>query len=162
MMNWKEPTAEMTAAFWMARRVPLRKFGLNQIQFAEWVLSAKESLWYLQATQWAEQAPTAVGTDSKEAFKRACALVVKIVDLGYDAERGQWWPLRALFETEDEWAIATLRLMDLGIMMQRLPDVAEYPDNITREEKILGTVVPGFTIVSAGFQVFVSLMRGPQ
>lgn len=160
-MNWREPTREMLAALALAKQCA-NKGGLSEIQLAEWIMTAKESLWYFQAMRWKDQAPTEVAADSRRMFREGCLLVTRIVDLGYDAERGQWWPIRKLFESEDEWGGAMLVLMDLGMMMKRLPDVASYPEGTHREEVILGTVQRGFPVVSAGFQVFVSMMCGPR
>jgi len=162
-MNWGTPTEEMLAALTLARRCGRKhRGGLNEIQLAELIMGAKESLWYLQAQGWAKMAPTAVAESSRPMFQTGCATVVRIVDSGYDPEIKQWWNVRKLYSTEDQWVIAMMVLMDLGAMTQRLPNVAEWPEGTTREEVVLGTVQRGFTVVSGGFQIFVDLMCGPQ
>jgi hypothetical protein len=160
-VNWAEPTEEMMAALGLARRCSNRA-GLTETQLAEWIITARESLWYFQARRWAEDPPSAVHETARPMFQMGCKLLLKIVDLGYDPERKQWWPVQKLFDGEDERGGAMLVLMDFGTMTKRLPDVAEWPEGTYDHEVILGTVQRGFTTTSAGFQVFVSMMCGPQ
>jgi hypothetical protein len=147
-MDWAHPTEEMLAALLLGRQCGRQhRGGLSETQLAEWIMTAKDSLWYFQARRWAEQAPSAVAADSKAIFQAGCKLLLRIVDSGYDPEMKTWWNLRTLFDGQDAWAAAMLVLMDLGVMTKRLPNVHEHG---------------GFTTTSAGFGVFAGIVCGPQ
>lgn len=151
VIDWKSPTTEMLAAVALARQCSARG-GLNEVGIAEMIIGAKESLWYLQASEWAESAPSGVEGRSAEFFKVGCQTIVKIVDLGYDAASNRWWNLKRLYPDETDWHAAQIVLMDTGAMLGRLPNVA-LPS---------GGDVPAFTIVSGGFSVFLSIVLGPR
>lgn len=125
--DWLHPSPEMAAALALARRCTDRG-GLGLADVAEWVMAAGSSLWYFQAAAWAEGPPPDLGQPEAAAFAGGCAVAVRIVDLGYDAAEGRWWPVRSLYPTEDTWAGATLALMDFGWLLGRVqapPGVAD-------------------------------------
>lgn len=159
--SWVRPTPEMRAALRLARQCAARH-GLTEIQTAEWVMEAHASLWYLQASTWAEQPPAAVVDTARPVFQQGCRAIVQIVDLGYDGATDQWWPLRTLWPGEAEWGEVQLVLMDTGLMLKRLPDVALWPAGTYEEEVLLGTAQRAFTAVSAGFGIFLSIVCGPR
>jgi hypothetical protein len=151
-MNWRDPSPEMLAALRLMRRAPF-KGGMSAVQAAEWVMMAKESLWYLQAARWIESPPLGVDERSRPFFRAGCALLVEIVDLGYDADLDEWWPVRKLWPTDNDFMAPLLTLMDLGVMVKRLPNVGM---------RVRGYDGPVFPVVSSGFLVFVGLICGPR
>lgn len=158
---WGQPSAEMLAALRLARHCAARH-GLSEIQTAEWIMDAHASLWYLQASTWAEDPPAAVVEASRPVFQQGCRYIVQIVDLGYDRTQGMWWPIRTVWPSEAEWGGVLLILMDTGLMLKRLPDVASWSEGTYAEEVVLGTAVRAFTAVSAGFGIFMSIVCGPR
>jgi len=160
-MDWSRPTPEMLAALKVAKRCAA-KHGLSEIETAEGVMEAHASLWYLQAARWADEPPQAVSEQARPFFQAGCRAIVQIVDLGYDTETGTWWPLRKLWPSEADWGSTLLGLMDLGLMLKRLPQVAIWPEGTYDMDVVLGVAAPGFTAVSAGFGIFLSIVCGPR
>jgi hypothetical protein len=149
--DWEQPTPEMQAALQLARRCTDRR-GLSQADAAERIMTASSSLWYLQAGAWAEDAPPEVEARLRPLFQEGCATIVRIVDLGYDVQAGRWWPVRALYPTEDSWAGALLTLMDTGMLLKYLPYVMrETP----------GDVFDGPALAN-GFGLFLNIICGPR
>lgn len=148
-MDWSNPTQEQLAAIRLAKLTTDRS-GLTEVELAEFIITAAESLWYLQASTWADTPPEGIAEDSLAYFQEGCKLVTQIVDLGYDEQRHIWWPLFQLWPDEQAQAMGVLRLMDLGVMMERLPDVGIKMEH---GEK-------GFNVVSRGFVVLVGVVCG--
>jgi hypothetical protein len=157
MPNWSNPTPEMLAGVKLARQCSERG-SMNETMFAEWVMDAKASLWYLQAADWAENPPDLLTDEpTREAFKQECKAVTDIVDLGYDPETQRWWSLRKLWPSDADARMGILMLMDLGTMLEKMKDIPIWPKDIPREY-----AQPGFLMVSAGFFVFISTICGPR
>ena len=156
--DWSAPTDRMLAALALGRRCAERG-GLGEIEMAEWVLTATESLWYLQAAAWADDPPAELLHDptSRAMFARAMALVVRIVDLGYDDEVRQWWYLRRIWPSDADAAVGMLLLMDAATMLERMREIPIWPKDVPREH-----AQPGFLVASAGFWVFFSVVCGPR
>ncbi len=75
--------------------------GKTEVQIMEFIKTAHESEWYLQAKAWFENRPD-FATDHRvrDLFDRACQFIVKVVEYGYDGDR--WWSLLKMIEDERE------------------------------------------------------------
>lgn len=153
----------MVAGVRMARRCAERG-GLTETMFAEWLISAPESLWYLQAADWANNPPDILKDErARIVFRQGCELIVKIVDLGYDEASGEWWSLRKLWPTDADASVGILILMDTATMLEQLKDIPIWPEEAKQMDGLLRAYYqPSFLIASAGFWVFFSLVCGPR
>jgi hypothetical protein len=141
----------MQAALQLARRCTDRR-GLSTAEVAEWIMAASSSLWYLQAGAWADAAPSEVEAKLRPLFQEGCGIIVRIVDLGYDVQAGRYWPVRALYPTEDTWAGALLTLMDTGRLLKYLPYVMRRaPDEVFDAPSLAN-----------GFGRFLNIICGPR
>jgi hypothetical protein len=155
--DWNNPTPQMLAGVKLARLCSERG-GMNETTFAEWVIGARASLWYLQALEWSDD-PPALLTDprARQFFQAGMQAVVRIVDYGYDDADGRWWPLDKVWPDQGERDAATLVMMDAASLLERMKDVPIWPKDIPREY-----AQPGFLAVSAGFWPFFSTVLGPR
>lgn len=111
MIDWN--SAEAREALRLAQIQKPR--NVTDLQAAELMLIAKESLWYFQLGRWLETPPEVLAEASKPVFSIACKILMDIVDAG--------WKMP---EEKGEAMTAIIVLMDFGEMLHTLRDRFNY------------------------------------
>jgi hypothetical protein len=135
MRTFDWASAEGSAALALAQSRKPR--NTTDFQAAEMILLAKDMLFYTQARLWSEDGP--VGVKVPPTFTQAAQYIVRIVDLGYNAEHKQWWYMGDWPEAERRESV--LLLMDFGLMLKQL-----------RQNT--------FVVAAASFDVFLDIVLG--
>jgi hypothetical protein len=81
-------------------------FVIDEYDIAENIITAKDSLWYVQAQKWITKPPCEV----PETFTAACQFIVDVVNLGY--ADNVWWDLSKM----DAGKVAMGRLLTLDLL----------------------------------------------
>lgn len=132
-MTWRNPSEAQNAALAVAMKMKPRH--VTEFEAAEFIILAKESLWYTQAKRWKDEPPK----NTPRTWQAACQFIFDVVNLEYDESSKMWWNLSRLDSKKVK--IGIILLMDLGMMLKQY-----------RQQSL--------DVVSQGFEIFIDILCG--